>query len=184
MLTLSTTYRCPKAVVRLAQSIVPHYQFAPESPEGEILHQWKEQETVIGDTILSRLNAPIDAAGSFFPAPGMFQEYGLKAGTLASNFWRWLGGFKAVSVPNFLDKIRMWESKQVARLSKSRNPEKKLEQTRDIAQTLTALAQDAKSISGIDARIKTLFEDTTDKSKPVVLPIHSSQGKKVWNGTR
>ena len=61
-LGLTITYRCPKAVVALAQELVPDYLAAPTAPEGEIstidfskLHE----NAVVGDFVLSRKNAPL-----------------------------------------------------------------------------------------------------------------------------
>src|SRR3990172_1556585 len=52
---LTITYRCPKSVVRLAQSAVPEYTFADEAPEGEVLRlgkKWTNATIESGSAIL------------------------------------------------------------------------------------------------------------------------------------
>jgi len=61
-LGLTITYRCPKAVVALAQKLVPDFQAADSAPEGEVLSipLGKLPEMVaVGDFVLSRKNAPL-----------------------------------------------------------------------------------------------------------------------------
>jgi len=58
-LPLSLTYRCSKAVVAFAQSLVPHIEALETAPEGNIRHDGKIAEFSTGDMILSRVNRPL-----------------------------------------------------------------------------------------------------------------------------
>ncbi len=181
VLTLSVTYRCPQKIVELAKEIVPNYVAASEAPIGEIYHaQAAEPIAQIGDAILSRLNAPLmPLALSFLRRNVPARIEGRDIGKQLLNRVR---SFKATSVPNFLERVQAWETKEIARLEKTKNPEKKMEQTRDIGETLRALAMDAKSVSDIDNRINNLFQDTNEQSKPCVLlsSVHKAKGLE-WN---
>ena len=186
VLTLSITYRCPRLVVELAKEIVPNYTAAPQAPQGEIIHaQNAESVAKVGDAILSRLNAPLmPLALSFLRRNIPCRIEGKDIGKQILNRVR---SFKATSVPNFLERVATWENKEVERLtraagSRPERAEKKIDQTRDIAETLRALAMDAKNISDIDARINYLFDDTTENSKPVILlsSVHKAKGLE-WN---
>lgn len=59
---LTTTYRCPKAVVGYAQQWVSHINAADTAPEGEIVHAEIDNLVNIadpGDAVLCRFNAPL-----------------------------------------------------------------------------------------------------------------------------
>lgn len=60
-LPLTITYRCPRAVVKLAQKIVPDFEAGPESPEGEVkeIFKFRVEDLRPGDFVLSRSNAPL-----------------------------------------------------------------------------------------------------------------------------
>ena len=85
---------------------------------------------------------------------------------------------KAKSVPNFIERVESWLAKQIERLAKSKNAEKRIEQTNDIADTLKCLAQDSKSVMDIESRIVSLFQDTDSNSVPAVIlsSVHKAKG--------
>jgi ATP-dependent DNA helicase UvrD/PcrA len=177
VLTLSVTYRCPQSVVMLAKEIVPKYTAAPEAPQGEVIHCKNAEEVAqVGDAILSRLNAPLMPLALYFLRKNIPTR--IEGRDIGKQLIARVRSFKASSVPNFLDRVMTWETKEISRLEKTKNPEKKMEQTRDIAETLRALAMDAKNIADIDARINYLFQDSNSSSKPCILlsSVHKAKG--------
>lgn len=54
-LPLSISYRCPEAIVKRAQMIVPHIEFLKEG--GEVI--WEKQQPKEGDLVLCRCTAPL-----------------------------------------------------------------------------------------------------------------------------
>jgi superfamily I DNA/RNA helicase len=61
-LKLSICYRCPKAVIALAKTIVPHIEAAPTASDGKVADTTTEvlmREARPGDLVLSRLGAPL-----------------------------------------------------------------------------------------------------------------------------
>jgi len=179
---LSTTYRCPKAVVKIAAEIVPDYKAADSAPEGEVGYVNGELAPLVkvGDAILSRLNAPL------MPLALQLLRKNIPARIEGRDIGRQLIGMvrtmKASSVPHFMERVEAWLAKQIERLDRCKNPEKKIEATRDIADTLKALAQDAKSVSDIEARVNSLFQDSDSSSKPAVVlsSVHKAKGLE-WN---
>ena len=178
---LSTTYRCPKAVVRIAAEIVPDYKAADAAPEGEVGYVSMADlsdptKIFVGDAILSRLNAPL------MPLALSLLRKNIPARIEGRDIGRQLIGMvrtmKAKSVPHFIERVEAWLAKQIERLERSKNAEKKIEQTRDIADTLKALAQDSKSVQEIEQRITSLFQDTDNFSKPAVVlsTVHKAKG--------
>ena len=58
-LPLSLTYRCSKAVVAKAQTLVPHIEALEDAVEGVVRYDGKIAEFKSGDMILSRVNRPL-----------------------------------------------------------------------------------------------------------------------------
>ncbi len=176
VLTLSTTYRCPKSVVKIANEIVPGYNAADSALDGEVKQVIDTLSATPGDAILSRLNAPL------MPLALNLLRRGVSARIEGRDIGRQLVGMvksqKAKSVPNFLEKINGWFNKQVERLSKSKNGEKRIEQSRDILDTLVAVAEGADSVADIERKINNLFQDSDTNSKPAVIlsSVHKAKG--------
>ena len=177
VLKLSTTYRCPKAVVALAAEIVPDYKAAPEAPEGSVERiSEKQMDLKPLDAILSRLNAPL------MPLALSLLRRNIPARIEGRDIGKQLIGMvktmKAKSVPHFFERIEAWATKQGERFRKARNAEKKLEQIKDIAETLKAIAESASSVSDIEVRINNLFQDSDATSKPAVVlsTVHKAKG--------
>jgi DNA helicase-2/ATP-dependent DNA helicase PcrA len=179
-LGLTTTYRCPKSVVCLAAEIVNDYRAAESAPEGTVdsigLSALVEHAKV-GDAILSRLNAPLMSTCL------QLLRRGVSARIEGRDIGRQLVGMvrklRAKSVPDFLRKLNAWGEKQTARLNCGRNAEAKVALVADQVATLTAVAEDAKSISDIENRITSLFEDSDSKTaKPAVVlsSCHKAKG--------
>ena len=182
-LNLTTTYRCPKAVVKIAQEIVPAYQAAASAPDGEVLGKAESSiltEAKVGDAILSRLNAPLMPLALSLIRKGIPAR--IEGRDVAKQLLAMVRTLRAGSVPDFLKKVEAWLAKQIARLENTKTPEKKIEQARDIAETLKALAQDAKGIPDVETRINSMFQDTDATSKPCVIlsSVHKAKGLE-WN---
>ena len=89
---LTVSFRCPKAVVKQAQTLVPAIESAPEAPEGivEAREIWKASEIKVGDAILCRNTAPLipifyRLIGAGVPAKVMGSEIGKGLITIVKN---------------------------------------------------------------------------------------------------
>ena len=176
ILTLTTTYRCPKAVVALARGIVGDYQSHESMHDGEVINIGNTDTAKPGDAILSRLNAPLmpialNLIRKNIPARIEGRDIGKQLIAMVKTL-------KANSVPQFLTKLQSWLDKQTERLTKVKGHEKKIEQSRDIADTLIALATDCKGVGEIESRISNLFSDTDSNSIPSVVlsSVHKAKG--------
>ena len=176
-LGLTTTYRCPKSVVALAAALVPDYKAAPEAPEGVISYCSRDElKLEVGDSVLSRLNAPLMS---------MCLEL-LRRGTPARIEGRDIGRqlcglvkkMRAKSVPDFLRKINSWGDKQERRLNVGKNGEAKVAGVRDQVQTLTAVAEGCANVGEVESRLLALFQDTDAGSKAAVVlsSVHKAKG--------
>lgn len=64
-LTLSTSFRCPRAVIRRAQAHVPHMTWPEWAQEGEVheLEKWNAADIPDGAAVICRNNAPLFRLG-------------------------------------------------------------------------------------------------------------------------
>lgn len=184
-LGLTTTYRCPKSVVAIAQEIVADYTAAPTAPEGEVITTSlsKAVESLqIGDAVVSRLNAPLMGIALKLLRNGTPAR--IEGRDIGKQLVAMVRKMRAKSVPNFLEKVASWAEKQTRRIMASggRYVESKVELINDQALTLTAVAEGCDSVADIEARILNLFEDSDNAQRPAVVcsSVHKAKGLE-WN---
>lgn len=186
-LGLTTTYRCPKSVVALAQQIVPDYTAAPSAPEGEVVEMMLDkaiESLTVGDAVLSRLNAPLMSIALGCLRRGIPAR--IEGRDIGKQLVAMVKKLKAKSVPDFFKKVTSWGDKQIARITASggQHAQSKAELVNDQVQTLTAVADGCKNVDEIIARITNLFEDSDSTRKPAVVcsSVHKAKGLE-WNRT-
>lgn len=189
-LSLSVTYRCCKAVVRLAQKFVPSYEAFEGNPEGtvdsckvkELIELAKPGESAI----ISRKNAPLmGLCLRFLKAEIPAYVEGRSVGEDLDKLVEKLVG-KRNSIPEFLTKLKGWEEKQINRLKAANGGEldeddHKAQEIHDKADCLRALASDLVSVAELRARLKNLFANSEHdqdraKSSVVLSSIHKAKG--------
>jgi superfamily I DNA/RNA helicase len=178
-LGLTTTYRCPKAVVEIAKQFVPSYKAAPTAPEGTTddieLHKVTE-EAKPGHAILSRLNAPL------MPLCLSLLRKGIPARIEGRDVGKALVGIiksmKAKSVPDFINKVETWRDRMNTRNVSKKNGKSLMEQANDTADTLIALSDGLGSVREIEERILSLFQDSANCHTPAVVlsTVHKAKG--------
>lgn len=182
-LALSISYRCPRSVARLAQEIVPHFQCAPDAPEGSVIEGLGEAELFKaepGDLVVSRKKAPLLALALRLA----------KAGTPVAILGRDIGKriadqveqSKAADLPGLVAWARARVA-QVRELHGEDRPEK-VEQAEDEAAMFEALAEGSTSVADLVAKIDRLFRDGSDARAVVLLStVHKAKGlerDRVW----
>jgi len=119
-LGLTTTYRCPKQVVALANTIVEDYTAAPSAPEGEIIVTDLSEAVktlVVGDAVLSRLNAPLMGICLSLLRKGTSAR--IEGRDIGKQLVGMVRKLRAKSVPDFLRKLNAWGDKQKSRIAAS-----------------------------------------------------------------
>lgn len=178
VLGLTVTYRCPKLVVAEANKFVQDYTAHESAPDGIVenssISKFAPQ---IGDTVLSRANAPL------MPLCLSMLRKGIPARIEGKDIGRMLiaivRGLKARSVPDFIERVESWRNKQITRaLKKKRGSESKCELINDQADTLLAISEGLTGVREIENRIASLFEDSANSFKPCVLfsTVHKAKG--------
>lgn len=168
-LNLTTTYRCGHAIVALAQAIVPDFEAGENNPAGEILEIHPDnivRDAGPGDFILSRVNAPLVSTAMKLLRAG--KRTRIAGRDIGKGLVTLVKKMRARSVPDFMNRITAWESKELSRLQplleKAVNGRKntimqKMEEISDKAEMLTSLADGAKNVQEIEDRIEALFSD-------------------------
>ncbi len=179
VLGLTITYRCPKAVVAIANEIVSDYHAAESAPEGivdEIGLAEVCKQAVIGNAILSRLNAPLMSICL------QLLRNNVSARIEGRDVGRQLVGMvrklKARSVPDFYRKLEVWGEKQKARVHGAK-ADAKVALIDDQVATLSAVGEGCENVKAIEARITGLFEDSdSSTAKPAVVlsSVHKAKG--------
>lgn len=174
-LPLSISWRCPKAVIRAAQAIVPHIQHAETAPEG-IEKEVKEDDFIDmiqpGDMVLGRTCAPlVEYCMTLIRA-------GAKATIKGSDI-----GERLISLANRIAKQNLegtiWKQieavgrKEVEAIDKP-GQEVKADRLRDRYDTLKVLAEGCETADEVKSKIKQIFSDNV---KGVILStIHKAKG--------
>ena len=192
-LPLTTTFRCPKAVVAYAAQWVSHIQAAETAPEGIVRSLPVAElytEAQIGDAILCRFNAPLVEHVYKFIAvgtPAMIEgrEIGKGLVVLAR---RW----KAKSLSVLRDKLLAYTEREIKKYTAKEQPAK-VQSIEDKSACLAVIidrvfAKDPNTTHPVDlvvAEIESIFADVQDTSKVVLLSsIHKSKGREwrkvIW----
>jgi DNA helicase-2/ATP-dependent DNA helicase PcrA len=160
---LMVTRRCAVTIVDRAKLLVPDFEAHESNPTGEILDLELEKlvgEAANGDFILSRLNAPlVSIALSLLKNGKRARIAGKDIGKSLSAVIRKIAkGAAAHSIPALLERISVWEKREVDRMLKA-GRESQAEMARDKADMLTELATASNSVSDLIGRIEALFTD-------------------------
>lgn len=184
-LGLTVTYRCPKSVVAVAAQIVPDYSAAPSAPEGEILDMSLTEAVnglVVGDAVLSRLNAPLMGIALRLLRDGTPAR--IEGRDIGKQLVGMVRKLRAKSVPDFLKKLDAWSRKQTDRAiaAGGKNMQSKCETIADQRATLVAVSENCANVSDIENKITSLFEDSDSAKRPAVVcsSVHKAKGLE-WN---
>ncbi|WP_162159730.1 UvrD-helicase domain-containing protein [Cystobacter fuscus] len=177
---LTTTYRCPKKVVALAQQLVSDYRAADTAPEGivrDVSNSKLVDEATPGCFILSRKNAPLVSTCIKLLKRGKRAKVeGKDIGRSLLTIVKKLGG---TTIESFLSKLAAWEERETnrARLA-AKDPEPVIERIADQAGMLVALCEDLFTTKELEARIENLFDDAAKGAQPLIIcsSVHKAKG--------
>ena len=190
VLGLRVTRRCGRAIVSMAQSIVPDFYAHESNAEGLVRNldiAKLTAEVANGDFVLSRVNAPLVSVAMKLLREGKRARIkGRDIGKSLMTIVRKLASGKAAnSVPMLIDRIGAWRDKEQARLLPQLNRESsraaatsKMEAIEDQAETLVNIAEGATSVEEVLNRIDHLFTDDGLGTKGVITcsSVHKAKG--------
>jgi DNA helicase II / ATP-dependent DNA helicase PcrA len=178
-LPLDISYRCPRAVVKLAQSVVPHIQPSPAAPEGAVVDEgsdWKLNIFQPTDVVLCRNTAPlVTLAYRCLAARVPCRVLGRD---ISSGLTSLITRMKARSIDELLPRLETYRAAETKRLL-ARMQEERVQALEDkIASIHIAISNltGERTIDGLIGEIEALFSDNPN-GVLTLSTVHRAKGK-------
>lgn len=181
VLPLSVTWRCPKAVVAVAQRWVPDIEAAPSAPEGIVRTTGLKAvlaEVGTEDAILCRNTAPlVEIAYKLIRAGKPVKVEGRAIGDGLINLAR---RWKVKSIDALLQRLEAYRDREIQK-AMAKNNEAKAEEVADKVDTLVEICgacteQGRTTIDDVVAFINNLFADGAGAAT-ILATYHRSKGR-------
>lgn len=180
VLPLSVSYRCPKAVIERAKTIVPHIEWAPNAADG-LVETISSKELLAmarpGDAIICRLTAPLVKQAIEFMRRGT--PVTVKGRDIAGGLIKVANTVGRTCLwDDFLSALELYSERRIEEIYQLKDAEKKLQAHEDTVEALVALHDglQARSLDDFTAQIDRLFSDGDDATKIVLLTAHRAKG--------
>ncbi|MCC6557281.1 MAG: UvrD-helicase domain-containing protein [Polyangiaceae bacterium] len=174
VLPLSVSYRCARAIIALAQEIVPDIEAAPGAEKGDVrtVSEAELRRAVQpGDFVLGRVNAPLVGLCLSLLAEGRPATImGRDIGTSLASLVRRSGTETTAELDAWLTE---WAQSEATRLLlKGKDPSI----PRDKAECVRRIAEGTRTTADVIGKIDALFNDTDDKKRIVLSSTHKAKG--------
>ena len=180
MFPLTYTRRCCKAVVRLAQTLVPEIEALPDAPEGQVCEMAEsvfQQEILTiedGDMVICRTNAPLVRYAMMLLKNK--RRVRIQGRNFGEEIVQLLQGFKALDLPDLIGRLDDWYYKSKAKLEAQKYvSDSKLIALFDQYTSMITFCKESETIAEAIQMIRSLF---VDKGEGGVLfsSIHRAKG--------
>lgn len=181
---LTVTRRCPKAVTKLAQEIVPAFECLPDAEEGTVdsmpVSEARKQYSM-DDMILCRVNAPLIAEAfkmirANVPCRIQGRDFGKTLTAFVEKLMK-IGQLDADdSASDLAAEAEAWRIKETDRLSSLKNcSQTRIDQACDQADCVIDSTENSNTCGEVLSRFETLFADE-GRGKVVLSSVHRSKG--------
>jgi len=191
-LSLTTTYRCPKKVVRLANTIVNDYFAAPDAPEGIQLSVGPEKMMKMvkpGHLILSRTNAPMAKVCMALIAKGVPAK--IRGRDVGRNIMKLIDKMGVKDLTNILKRLVLWKAAEHKKVKRKLDAEKIREKKAgelvefidDQVELIFNLADNCENYQELRDKCFTLFSDKEGAESVILSSVHKAKGTEapvVW----
>jgi len=185
VLPLSVSYRCARAVVAEAQTIVPHLEAAPGAVAGSVQHATMKdlyEGAGVGDFVLSRTNAPLMSLCLHFLRNGVAAAVqGRNVGDKLVSEIRKSRDHGSDSASLMLVRLDAATAREVERLTKRDAPESTITTAEDVRDCIHALAEGETSCEAICRKVDSLFRDDKSTSRITLSSTHRAKGMERHN---
>jgi DNA helicase II / ATP-dependent DNA helicase PcrA len=177
-LPLSDTYRCSKAVTKLAQGLVPHINCLDSAPEGLVRYDGKLKELEQGHLILSRVNRPLITLCLQLLSEG--QKAFVKGRDIGTNLANMLKKTNEKDFAKSMERLEFTKSKMIKKMiahgstSEEARDSVLIQTYNDKLGALDALGADLINTSSVIDRIYEIFAD--DKAGIILSSVHKAKG--------
>lgn len=181
VLPLTVSWRCPRAVIEVAQRYVPDIQAAPTAIEGSVIEACPTDVSDLPRTILCRNNAPLMRLAMKLFVSGFSVECAGKdiGAGLKSTISRITSSKTADQMPalEFLSRLDRWATREIERRPARRHS------VLDKRDALAALAEHHQTVGAIRKHIDRLYvndEKQQRKAEFQLSTIHKAKGRE-WD---
>lgn len=183
VLPLTVTWRCPSSHVELARELVADLEAAPSAPVGELTSVPDIGQELVyampGDLVLCRANAPL--VGACLRAIASRRRACMRGRAFGDQLLDVVRRAckESNTIAEFGRDLDRWLAREVGRLSERDGTEDVIEQARDRAGCLHAIAGSCSSVSEVPGAILALFSEGTDSDRIVFSSIHRAKGSEA-----
>lgn len=182
-LNLTTTYRCPKAVVTFAQGWVSHITAAETAPEGRVyrntMEEFLQRNDLTGDTaVLSRVTKPLVALA--FQLIRQRIPCRIEGRDIGKALQKLMTRWKVSSLDALESKLEVYLARETTKLL-AKKKEAKLQQIEDTVETIRVIIDQCRhekltTVTDAVAYVDQLFGDNVSNLL-VLSTIHKSKGR-------
>jgi len=183
ILPMTTTYRCPKAVVSAAQAFVSHIVAADSAPEGVVrtihANDLPTESLTAADAVLCRNTKPLVEMAYTLIRKGVACH--VEGRDIGAGLLKLVDRFKANSLPNLIGKLEDFAERESEKLI-AKGKETQAEALLDKIETIRTIAAGSSDIFQLKSKIQNLFLDAEFEAKPTLTlsTVHRSKGRE-WN---
>lgn len=181
---LTVTYRCGKAIVALAQKLVPDYQVADDAHEGMVCDSSVDRmlaNAQAGDFILSRTNAPLAPMCLSLLRDGK-RAY-IRGKEIGKGLIVLIRKQNQKHVDDLLPALAKWAEREIASITKRGGDDDKVsakcDLIRDKVAVIEALSDGCTATTELIGRIESMFETPkkgTPETRVMLSTVHKSKG--------
>lgn len=181
-LPLTVTYRCPKAVVAIAQGIVPDIQAHASAPEGTVRSiEGLEKVVDLGatDAVLCRNTKPLVETAYALIRRGIACH--VEGKDIGVGLLKLANKYSVRSLDDLRDKLETFLERETQKLI-AKGRETMAEALADRIETLFVLMDGCPDVNCLRQKIATMFLDGDKEAKPTLTlsTVHKSKGRE-WN---
>lgn len=182
-LPMTTTYRCPKAVVAKAQEIVSHIQAHESAPMGSVTRIDIEEfhrdshELATNDAILCRKTKPLVSLAFQLIRAGV--PCHVEGRDIGAGLIDLLKRFRsAKTTASLMDRLRAYGDRQFEKL-KAKGKNAQAESLMDRVETVLVVAKTCETVEQIGAKIRDMFQDGENERRPTLTlsTCHKAKGR-------
>jgi superfamily I DNA/RNA helicase len=188
-LPLTTTFRCPKAVVEHAKQWVSHIEAAETAPEGVV--RWMPIENLtdevkIGDAILCRYNAPLVTYVYKFIAKGIPAR--IEGREIGNGLKKLAQRWKVKSIQALQERLAAFKEREIKKYTEKEQPAK-VTAVEDQCDCLSVIInrvfdknpQTNTAVADVVAEIESIFDDDSSTKAVLFSSVHKSKGREWAN---
>lgn len=182
-LPLTVTYRCPKSVVSLAQTVVSHIVAADEAPEGVVrtiqATDIAGQDLQPSDAILCRKTKPLVELAYTLIRKGVACH--VEGKDIGVGLLKLVNKYSARTLDALKDKLEAFRDRECAKLV-AKGRETQAENLADRVDTVFVMMDGCKTVRDLANKIASMFVDSEDepRSTLTLATVHRSKGRE-WD---